>query len=143
MGKSGFHEASDRDEEIVGSSDRAFGVTIGCACVIIGGARLFFAQRYGWWWLVAAAVVLVLALLRPAALAPLNRVWLRFGLLLYKVVNPVVMALVFYTTVIPIGLLMRASGKDPLRLRRDPAAESYWIRRDPPGPAPSTMKNQF
>ena len=78
-----------------------------------------------------------------AALAPLNRVWLRLGLVLYKVVNPVAMGLVFFTTVVPIGLMMRALGKDPLRLKRDASAASYWIMRDPPGPAPDTMKNQF
>ena len=51
--------------------------------------------------------------------------------------------MVFFTTVMPIGLLMRAVGKDPLRLRREPAAGSYWIAREPPGPEPDTMKNQF
>jgi hypothetical protein len=73
----------------------------------------------------------------------LNRVWLRLGLVLYKVVSPIAMGLVFVTTVVPIGLVMRALGKDPLRLRRDSHAASYWIQRDPPGPAPDTMKNQF
>jgi hypothetical protein len=58
-------------------------------------------------------------------------------------VSPVAMGLVFVTTVVPIGLVMRALGKDPLRLRRDSDAASYWIPRDPPGPAPDTMKNQF
>jgi hypothetical protein len=62
---------------------------------------------------------------------------------LYKVMNPLVMGLVFFTTVVPIGLALRAVGKDPLRLRREPGAESYWIRREPPGPEPDTMKQQF
>jgi hypothetical protein len=82
-------------------------------------------------------------LIWPAALRPLNRLWLRFGLLLYRVVNPVVMALVFYSTMVPIGLAMRLCGKDPLRLRREPDAASYWLEREPPGPLPATMKNQF
>ena len=64
-------------------------------------------------------------------------------LVLYKVVNPIAMGLVFYTTVVPIGLALRACGKDPLRLRRDPQAASYWIAREPPGPEPDTMKQQF
>ena len=83
------------------------------------------------------------ALVRPALLAPLNRLWLRLGLFLHKIITPVVMALIFFTTVLPTGLVMRALGKDPLRLRRDPAAASYWIARNPSGLAPETMKNQF
>jgi hypothetical protein len=66
-----------------------------------------------------------------------------FGLLLHAVVNPIVMALLFFTTVTPIALILRAQGKDPLRLRRDPDARSYWIERRPPGPMPDTMPRQF
>ena len=73
----------------------------------------------------------------------LNRLWLRFGLVLYKVVNPAVMTLIFGSTIVPIGVLMRLCGKDPLRLRREPAAASYWIAREPPGPLPETMRDQF
>jgi hypothetical protein len=79
----------------------------------------------------------------PAALRPLNRAWMLLGLVLYKIVNPIVMALLFFSTMTPVGALMRACGKDPLRLRRDPAAASYWIAREPPGPAAETMRNQF
>jgi len=90
-----------------------------------------------------AALFLVAALLRPSLLNPLNLLWLRFGLLLQKIVNPVIMALLFFGTVLPTGLVMRMMGKDPLRLRREPDAESYWIVRVPPGPSPETMKDQF
>ena len=69
--------------------------------------------------------------------------WLKFGLLLHKIVNPVIMALLFYGTVLPTGLIARAMGKDLLRLKREPDAESYWIVRTPAGPAPETMKDQF
>ena len=79
----------------------------------------------------------------PRVLAPLNRLWTRFGILLAKIVNPVVMAGVFFIAVTPIGLLMRLAGKDLLRLRYDSTAETYWIMRTPPGPPPDTMKNQF
>jgi hypothetical protein len=54
-----------------------------------------------------------------------------------------VMGLLFYLTVTPTGLLMRLFRKDPLRLRFDPEAKSYWIERQPPGPAPETMRHQF
>jgi hypothetical protein len=90
-----------------------------------------------------AALFLAAALLRPAKLHPLNLIWLKFGLLLHRVVNPVIMALLFYGTVLPTGLVMRMLGKDLLRLKREPGADSYWIVRQPPGPAPETMKDQF
>jgi Saxitoxin biosynthesis operon protein SxtJ len=138
-----LHEDLAREDDIVGSSDRAFGLTLAAVFAVIGVVRLVLSHSYAGWWLGAAAVMLAFALAWPAALAPLNRLWLRLGLVLYKVVNPLVMGLVFFTTVMPIGLLMRALGKDPLRLRRDPAAGSYWITREPPGPEPDTMKNQF
>ena len=56
---------------------------------------------------------------------------------------PVVMLVVFVATVVPIGLILRFLGKDPLRLKLDPTATTYWIDREPPGPAPGTMKNQY
>jgi len=59
------------------------------------------------------------------------------------VVNPVAMAVLFYLLVTPLGLLLRLFGKDLLRLRGDKTASSYWIERQPPGPPPGTMVNQF
>jgi hypothetical protein len=90
-----------------------------------------------------AAVFAALALLWMSALAPLNKLWTKLGILLFKIISPVVLALLFYVTVTPIAMLMRMLGKDPLRLRRDPNAASYWINRMPAGPTPESMKNQF
>lgn len=140
-----MHEDFSREEVIEGSSERAFGIVMAVFFAIVGLWPLVVGAAPGprWWALAVAAIFGALALIRPAALAPLNRLWLRFGLLLAKIVSPVVLGLLFYATVAPIGLVMRAFGKDPLRLRRDPAAKSYWIPREPPGPTPDTMKNQF
>ncbi len=90
-----------------------------------------------------AALFLAGALLYPAALNPLNRIWFQFGLLLHKAVNPILMGLLLYGAVLPTGLVMRAMGKDLLRLKRQPEADSYWIVRRPPGPAAETLKDQF
>ena len=95
------------------------------------------------WSLLVSAGFAALAWLAPRALAPLNRLWAAFGLLLHRLVSPVVLSLLFFCTIAPVGLLMRLFGQDPLRLRRDSSAASYWVRREPPGPAPETMKNQF
>jgi hypothetical protein len=138
-----MHEDFTRDEEIVGSSDRGFGLTIGSVCGAIGGVRLIFRYNHAGWWIGAAVLLVLLAFFLPAVLTPLNRGWLRVGTLLYKIVNPVVMTLLYCTAIAPVGMLMRLSGKDLLRLRREPEAASYWIVRDPPGPSPETMRNQF
>lgn len=138
-----MHEALHRDEEIEGPSDRKFGLTIGVVLGIIGAIRLVFHHSHWAWWLGAALAFILFGLLLPTALHPLNRAWMLLGLVLYKIVNPIVMALLFFSTITPIGALMRLCGKDPLRLRRDPAAASYWIAREPPGPAAESMRNQF
>src|SRR5262249_25445489 len=94
------------------------------------------------WMLVLAALFLAAGLLRPAWLHPFNRLWMMLGLVLHKIVNPIVMGLLFYGTILPTGLVMRLRGRDLLRLKREEAADSYWIAR-PPGPAPETMRDQF
>jgi Saxitoxin biosynthesis operon protein SxtJ len=137
------HEDFNRQEDVRPSSDRSFGLVIASFFLVVSFWPLIRGGPIRWWALGIAAVFMVLALLWTAALAPLNNLWTKLGILLYKIVNPIVMALLFYMTVTPIALLMRMLGKDPLRLRRDPDAASYWIHRTPPGPTPESMKNQF
>lgn len=137
------HEDFSRQEEITPSSDRSFGLVIAIFFLIVSFWPLVHAEPVRWWALGAAAVFAVVALLWTAALAPLNKLWTKLGLLLYRIVSPIVLGLLFYLTVTPIALLMRLLGKDPLRLRRDPDGASYWVIRTPPGPTPESMKNQF
>ena len=137
------HEVFSREEKIVAGSDRSFGLVMAGAFALLTALNGWHAGRIWPWTAALAAVFLVAALLRPALLNPLNHLWLKFGLLLHKIVNPVIMALLFYGTVLPTGLIARAMGKDLLRLKREPDAASYWIVRTPPGPAPDTMKDQF
>jgi hypothetical protein len=137
------HEIFSRDETLVGGSDRSFGIVMTAAFAVISLLN-WWHDGYSWRWTGAIAVLFLAAtLLYPAALKPLNRLWLKFGLLLHKVVNPIMMAVVFFGAVLPTGLVMRALGKDLLRLKRQPDADSYWIERRPPGPAPKSMKDQF
>ena len=137
------HEDFSRQEEITPSSDRSFGLVIAVFFLIVSFWPLVHAEPVRWWALGPAAVFAILALLWTAALAPLNKLWTKLGLLLYRIVSPIVLGLLFYLTVTPIALLMRLLGKDPLRLRRDPDGASYWVIRTPPGPTPESMKNQF
>jgi hypothetical protein len=138
-----FHESYSRDEAVIGSSDRSFGIVMASAFGLISLLNWWHGGRSWPWTGGITALCLAAALFSPAILRPFNRLWLKFGLLLHMVVNPIVMAFVFFGTVLPTGLIMRALGKDPLRLKRRPNANSYWIERRPPGPAPESMKDQF
>ena len=137
------HENFSRGETVVSGSDRSFGLVMAGACAVLAALNAWHGGRTWPWMSGAVALFLVAALLFPKALNPLNKAWLKFGLLLHKVVNPIIMGLVFYGTVLPTGLVMRAMGKDLLRLKLQPEADSYWIIRQPPGPAADTMKDQF
>ena len=87
-----------------------------------------------WWSLAIAIAFLAVALVYPAALRPLNRAWFLFGMLLSKVMTPVVMGLLFVLTVVPTELIMRLRKRDLLNLKLDRTAKSYWIKREPPAP---------
>ncbi len=137
------HEVFFRDEKVVAGSDRSFGLVMAAALAAVTSLNAWHLGRLWPWTGGLAALLLAAALLRPAILHPLNLIWLKFGLLLHRVVNPVLMALIFYGTVLPTGLVMRMMGKDLLRLERQPGADSYWIVRKPPGPSPETMRDQF
>lgn len=139
----GMHEQLvDRTEVRLGS-ERSFGLVFAAVFAIVGLLPLIAAHSPFYWALGVAAVFLVAAFTAPRLLAPLNRLWFRFGLLLHAIISPIVMGLLFYLVVFPTGVLMRLTGKDLLRLKFDPKAESYWIRREPPGPARGSFDNQF
>jgi hypothetical protein len=136
------HETFVREEGSTPGSDRTFGL-------VMAGALALVAVLNGWhhgplwpWEAALAGLFLLAALLKPALLHPLNRLWMKLGLLLHKIVNPIVMGLLFYGTIWPTGAIMRMRGRDLLRLKREPASDTYWIAR-PPGPLPETMRDQF
>ena len=137
------HESFSRDETSTPGSDRTFGLVMAGFFALLTLINVWHSGRAWPWELALAVLFLAAGLIKPSVLRPLNIVWMKFGLLLHKVVNPVIMALLFYGTVLPTGLIARAMGKDFLRLKREPDAASYWIVRAPPGPAPDTMKDQF
>ena len=125
------------------ASDRSFGFVFTAFFAIIGLLPLLHGHSLRIWALAVSAVFLLLALLLPACLTPLNRLWTKFGMLLHHIVSPLALGILFFLVVTPIGLVMRLFGKDPLRLRLDRSAGSYWIERTPPGPAADSLKNQF
>ncbi|HTC24745.1 MAG TPA: SxtJ family membrane protein, partial [Gemmatimonadales bacterium] len=134
-----LHENFIREEDTPPGSDRALGLVLGGALGLIGLLPLLRGHGARWWALGLAGAFFLASATRPVILGPLNRLWHRLGLLLHSVVSPVVLGLLFFTTVTPIGLLMRGLGRDLLRLRFEPDAPTYWIERRPPGPAPDSM----
>ena len=137
------HEQLDREQVIEGSSDRTFGFVFAVFFLVIAAWPLLRGDAPRWWAVAVAVAFAVVAAWKPMLLAGLNRWWMKLGLLLGRLVSPIALGLLFYLTITPIGLLMRLTGKDPLRLKRDPAATSYWRHREPPGPRPDSMTHQF
>jgi predicted membrane metal-binding protein len=129
--------------EPVESSDRSFGVVFAAVFAIVSAWPLLDGRWPRFWALAVAGLFVLVAMFVPRLLRPLNAVWIRLGTLLHRIVTPVIMGVVFFLVVVPTALIMRALGKDPLRLKRDGDAETYWIKRQPPGPVPQTMTRQF
>ena len=137
------HEDLTREQYLEGSSDRNFGLVIAGAFLVIAVVPLLHGQTPRWWAMGVAIVFALLALVRPALLAGLNRWWTRLGAFISKMISPIVLGVLFYGVLTPVGAIIRLTGKDPLRLKFDPDADSYWIPRKPPGPPPDSMTNQF
>ena len=135
-----LHEDYSREQPIEVGSPRSFGFVMAVAIPLL--AWLFVPVVLPHAIFIGVAFVAV-ALVRPALLAPLNRAWFRLGLLLGRIVAPVVMAVIFFLVVTPIGLIRRALGKHSLPRGFDRTADSYWQRREPPGPDPDQLPRQF
>jgi hypothetical protein len=137
------HEDYSRSEPPKGSSNRAFGLVFAALFLVIALLPVISGRTPRSWSLVVSVAFCVIALAAPRILAPLNHLWTRFGLLLHRIVSPVTLGLMFFVIVTPTGLILRALGKDPLRLKFDRSARSYWVDRQPPGPAPGSLRDQF
>ena len=124
------------------SSNRSFGLTLAGAFAVLGAISLWRGLERGAWELGLAVGFLMVAGFAPGILAPLNRAWAWIGRGLNRVVSPLLIIALFYGVVTPIGLAMRAVGKDTLRLRRDPQSPSYWIDCRA-GSKSSDMRRQF
>lgn len=139
----GIHEDLSRSMEHKGGSDRSFGLVMAVFFAVIAFWPAIRGGQVRWWTVAAALILLILALSRPRILHVANRLWMKLALLISKVTNPVILALMYCLAFVPIGMMMRLSGKDPLRRRFDKSVSTYWIERRPAGPDPTGMGNQF
>ena len=127
----------------VPSSDRSFGRVFAAVFLVIGLAPLLDHHAPRGWALAGAGLFALCAQFAPRWLAPLNRVWTRFGALLHKLTNPLVLGIIYFLVITPFAVVLKMRGKDLLRLRLEREAHSYWIPREPPGPAADSLKNPF
>jgi hypothetical protein len=124
--------------------DRTFGYVMVGVFVVVALSPMLRrpTEPPRFWALMVAIIFALLATLWTVPLKPLNRLWTCFGLRLHRIVNLVVFGVILFVIIMPIGLMMRLVGKDPLKLRSFPADRSYWIERTP-DPSPQSMKQQF
>jgi Saxitoxin biosynthesis operon protein SxtJ len=137
------HETVSSFRKVAIGSNTKFGVTFGVLFGILGFWPLFHHNSPKWWLVAMSAGVLAAALLFPRCLTLPNRAWFQLGLALNKIVSPIVMGGLFFGAVVPVGWYVRKTGKDLLHLKLDSEAATYWIERNPPGPAHGTLTKQF
>ena len=121
------------------SSNRSFGIVFFVVFLIIALFPLINDGNIRLWSLIVSLAFLALGLLNSKFLSPLNKIWFKFGLFLGKIISPMVMGLIFFFVVTPIGILMRILKKDLLNLKMN-NNKSYWIEKSEPK---SKMRNQF
>ena len=120
-------------------SNRSFGIVFFIFFLIIGTYPIFFQGELRIWSLVVSIIFLLLGIINSRFLTPLNLLWFKFGMLLGRIVSPIVMGLVFFLVVTPTGIIMRILNKNLLRLKKK-NVKTYWIERSS---IKSDMKNQF
>ena len=126
-------------DEIKISSNRSFGIVFFIVFLLIALYPILKGNDLRIWSLVISFIFLALGLINSKILTPLNRLWFKFGLLLGRFISPIIMGIIFFVVVTPIGIIMRLLKKDLLNLKYN-KKETYWI--DKSGPK-SKMKNQF
>ena len=126
------------DETKVGSN-KSFGIVFFVVFLLISFYPLLNSESIRLWSLIVSTIFLILGILNSNLLSPLNKLWFKFGIFLGKIISPIIMGIIFFLVVTPIGLIMRLFGKDVLNLKYNDY-KSYWIKKTGPK---NKMKNQF
>ena len=122
------------------SSNRSFGLLFFVVFLIVSLWPLTYEGSIRIWSVIISAVFLILGLINSKLLTPLNVLWFKFGMILGAIISPIIMGIIFFLVVTPIGLILRIMGKDLLNKKYDKKKKTYWIKRDVPV---GTMKRQF
>lgn len=136
----GLHEDFGREQAGEPGSVKGFAVVMAIAIPIV---LYVIIDRWNFLYLVPGLILVELSFLVPRAVVPLNRLWFELGILLGKIVSPIIMGVIYFLVVTPIGLCRRMLGKDSLTSSLLPQAKTYWVERDPPGPEPEDLPRQF
>ena len=120
-------------------SNRSFGIVFFVVFLLIGFYPLLNEGNLRIWSVIISIVFFILGLLNSKILTPLNKVWFRFGLFLGKIISPLIMGIIFFFVVTPIGIFLRIIKKDIINLKFN-SDKSYWIKKSK---IKSKMKNQF
>ena len=126
-------------DDIKIGSNRSFGIVFFVVFFLVALYPLIHNEEIRIWSFIISIIFLILGLINSRILNPLNKLWFKFGILLGKIVSPIIMGIIFFLVVTPIGLIMRMLGKDLLNLKYN-KNQSYWIEKSGPK---SKMKNQF
>jgi hypothetical protein len=121
-------------------AERKFGIMFSLIFYLLGIYLYFAETHFSWWPFMAATILLAVSILKPSILIIPNILWLKLGLILGSIVTPVIMTIVYFSTVVPIGIIMKLLGKDMLQLKKSYKKKSYWIIRSE---TVGTMKDQF
>jgi hypothetical protein len=132
-----------RIEELHLSSDRSFGVVVSIFFALVAVLPLLSGATMRYWALAPTLLFGLFAIINPSALHRANIVWARFGMLIQRIINPVILAILFYAVLVPFGMVVRMCRKDLLQLNFNPQADSYWIRPEKSETPTSSMVNQF
>ncbi len=137
------HENVSSFRKIVLGSNRKFGLTFGAILAMLGAWPLMHQHSPRWGLVLVAGIFAAFALAAPDRLTPVNRAWFKLGLLLNRIVNPIIMGLMFFAAVTPFGWTMRKTGADLLGLKFKTDADSYWTLREAAPPGQGGMTKQF
>lgn len=143
--KHNFHESFVEYDKVEGPSNRNFGYTVGGILIAIGILKTVIAH-FSWiaiTFLTIGGLLTLGALIKPDALTPLNKAWMKLAELMFVVVNPVIMFLLYAVCFIPAGLIMKIVGYDPMKKKFDKNAKTYWVEKKADGSLPNPMKYQF
>jgi len=134
------HENYSRSDAAEGGSDRSFGLVLAGVFILVALSPLFSGGSIRSWALFAGGLFLLATIMKPSLLSGLNRLWTAFGQLLHKIVSPILLAIIFFAVISPFAVVMRLFRKDALGLAAEPAADSYWQKREA---EPQSMTHQF
>lgn len=124
-------------------SNRSFGTLFVAVFGLFGVYSWWRSGVFHPWTFCLSGLILALTVAKPEWLGPANRAWMTLAEWLHRAVSPIVLGLIFYGIFTPIGWGMRRAGRDAMKRRFEPAARTYWVERNPPGPDPAGLPNQF